>query len=171
MPISRRWDSSPFRIPLTPSRRLSGRFSWKMKRITARARTFNFTCSTTGPSPARLMNLSASTFCLSTKNGDASWHTCPGRPKTYPRWLVGESRRWRHLSGSIFLYRSSKRPPNPWPVKTRAGLPPCNEPEHNIDEMVDTLNQTFRRLRQTSIDEELFDVLSGYESLTKRKTR
>ena len=43
--------------------------------------------------------------------------------------------------------------------------------EHNIDEMVDTLNQSFRRLRQTSIDEELFDVLSGYESLTKRKTR
>jgi F-type H+-transporting ATPase subunit gamma len=43
--------------------------------------------------------------------------------------------------------------------------------EQNIDEMVDTLNQTFRRLRQTSIDEELFDVLSGYESLTKGKTR
>jgi F-type H+-transporting ATPase subunit gamma len=39
--------------------------------------------------------------------------------------------------------------------------------EKNIDELVGTLNQTFRRLRQTSIDEELFDVLSGYESLTK----
>jgi F-type H+-transporting ATPase subunit gamma len=43
--------------------------------------------------------------------------------------------------------------------------------EQNIDEMLSTLNQTFRRLRQTSIDEELFDVLSGYESLTKGKTR
>jgi F-type H+-transporting ATPase subunit gamma len=42
--------------------------------------------------------------------------------------------------------------------------------EQNIDEMMSTLNQTFRRLRQTSIDEELFDVLSGYESLTKGKT-
>jgi len=39
--------------------------------------------------------------------------------------------------------------------------------EKNIDEMAGTLNQTFRRLRQTSIDEELFDVLSGYESLSK----
>jgi F-type H+-transporting ATPase subunit gamma len=38
--------------------------------------------------------------------------------------------------------------------------------EKNIDEMMGTLNQTFRRLRQTSIDEELFDVLSGYESLS-----
>jgi F-type H+-transporting ATPase subunit gamma len=36
--------------------------------------------------------------------------------------------------------------------------------EKNIDELVAELNQKFRRLRQTSIDEELFDVLSGYES-------
>jgi F-type H+-transporting ATPase subunit gamma len=36
--------------------------------------------------------------------------------------------------------------------------------EKNIDELLGTLNQAFRRLRQTSIDEELFDVLSGYES-------
>ena len=41
--------------------------------------------------------------------------------------------------------------------------------EKNIDDLVGNLNQTFRRLRQTSIDEELFDVLSGYESLSKEK--
>jgi F-type H+-transporting ATPase subunit gamma len=39
--------------------------------------------------------------------------------------------------------------------------------EKNIDELVGDLNQRFRRLRQTSIDEELFDVLSGYEFLSK----
>jgi len=43
--------------------------------------------------------------------------------------------------------------------------------EKNIDDLVGSLNQNFRRLRQTSIDEELFDVLSGYESLSKPKTR
>jgi F-type H+-transporting ATPase subunit gamma len=43
--------------------------------------------------------------------------------------------------------------------------------EKNIDELVENLNQTFRRLRQTSIDEELFEVLAGYESLSKSKTR
>jgi F-type H+-transporting ATPase subunit gamma len=42
--------------------------------------------------------------------------------------------------------------------------------EKNIDDIMDNLNQTYRRLRQTSIDEELFDVLSGYECLTKEKT-
>jgi F-type H+-transporting ATPase subunit gamma len=41
--------------------------------------------------------------------------------------------------------------------------------EKNIDELMGHLNQTFRRLRQNSIDEELFDVLSGYESLPKEK--
>ena len=42
--------------------------------------------------------------------------------------------------------------------------------EKNIDELVAHLTQSFRRLRQSSIDEELFDVLSGYESLSKEKT-
>jgi F-type H+-transporting ATPase subunit gamma len=41
--------------------------------------------------------------------------------------------------------------------------------EKNIDELVGDLNQKFRRLRQTSIDEELFDVLSGYESMSNAK--
>ena len=40
--------------------------------------------------------------------------------------------------------------------------------EKNIDDLVETLNQTFRRLRQSSIDEELFDVISGYDSLSKK---
>ncbi len=42
--------------------------------------------------------------------------------------------------------------------------------EKNIGEMTEALNQTFRRLRQASIDEELFDVVSSYESLSKDTT-
>ena len=41
--------------------------------------------------------------------------------------------------------------------------------EKNIDDMVEDLKQTFHRLRQSSIDEELFDVVSGYECLTAKK--
>lgn len=37
--------------------------------------------------------------------------------------------------------------------------------EKNIDELLEDLNQTFHRLRQTGIDEELFDVISGFEAL------
>jgi F-type H+-transporting ATPase subunit gamma len=39
--------------------------------------------------------------------------------------------------------------------------------EKNIDELLEDLNRTFHRLRQSSIDEELFDVVSGFESLGK----
>jgi F-type H+-transporting ATPase subunit gamma len=37
--------------------------------------------------------------------------------------------------------------------------------EKNIDELQENLNQTFHRLRQSDIDEELFDVLSGFNAL------
>jgi F-type H+-transporting ATPase subunit gamma len=37
--------------------------------------------------------------------------------------------------------------------------------EKNIDELLETLHGTFHRLRQSGIDEELFDVISGFEAL------
>jgi F-type H+-transporting ATPase subunit gamma len=39
--------------------------------------------------------------------------------------------------------------------------------EKNIDDMLVELNRSFHRMRQESIDEELFDVISGYEALSK----
>lgn len=38
--------------------------------------------------------------------------------------------------------------------------------DKNIDELLEDLNGTFHRLRQSGIDEELFDVISGFESLS-----
>ena len=38
--------------------------------------------------------------------------------------------------------------------------------EKNIDELQEDLNRTFHRLRQSGIDEELFDVITGFEALT-----
>jgi F-type H+-transporting ATPase subunit gamma len=40
--------------------------------------------------------------------------------------------------------------------------------EKNIDELQEELNRSFHRLRQSSIDEELFDVMSGFEALGGR---
>ena len=37
--------------------------------------------------------------------------------------------------------------------------------EKNIDELLEELNQSYNRQRQSSIDEELFDVVSGFEAL------
>ncbi len=38
--------------------------------------------------------------------------------------------------------------------------------EKNIDELLAQLHAAFHRVRQTGIDEELFDVVSGFEALT-----
>jgi F-type H+-transporting ATPase subunit gamma len=40
--------------------------------------------------------------------------------------------------------------------------------DKNIDELLEDLNRTFHRLRQNGIDEELFDVTSGFEALTPK---
>jgi F-type H+-transporting ATPase subunit gamma len=40
--------------------------------------------------------------------------------------------------------------------------------DKNIDELLEDLNRTFHRLRQNGIDEELFDVVSGFEALTTK---
>jgi F-type H+-transporting ATPase subunit gamma len=43
--------------------------------------------------------------------------------------------------------------------------------DKNIQELLEDLNRTFHRLRQNGIDEELFDVVSGFEALTPRGSR
>ena len=41
--------------------------------------------------------------------------------------------------------------------------------DKNIDELLEDLNGTFHRLRQSGIDEELFDVISGFEALSEKE--
>ena len=41
--------------------------------------------------------------------------------------------------------------------------------DKNINELLEDLNGTFHRLRQSGIDEELFDVISGFEALSEEK--
>jgi F-type H+-transporting ATPase subunit gamma len=41
--------------------------------------------------------------------------------------------------------------------------------EKNINELLEDLNRTFHRLRQSGIDEELFDVVSGFEALSTKE--
>jgi F-type H+-transporting ATPase subunit gamma len=43
--------------------------------------------------------------------------------------------------------------------------------DKNIDELRETLHGDFHRLRQSSIDEELFDVISGFEAMSGEQSR
>jgi len=42
--------------------------------------------------------------------------------------------------------------------------------EKNIDELLEDLNRNSHRLRQSDIDEELFDVVSGFEAMIGGKS-
>jgi len=42
--------------------------------------------------------------------------------------------------------------------------------DKNIDDLLETLHTTFHRIRQAGIDEELFDVVAGFEALSKGKS-
>jgi F-type H+-transporting ATPase subunit gamma len=41
--------------------------------------------------------------------------------------------------------------------------------DKNIDDLLESLHGTFHQLRQSGIDEELFDVIAGFEALSKEK--
>lgn len=41
--------------------------------------------------------------------------------------------------------------------------------DKNIDELRETLNSTYHQLRQSGIDEELFDLISGFEALSAKE--
>jgi len=43
--------------------------------------------------------------------------------------------------------------------------------DKNIGELLEHLKRTFHRLRQSGIDEELFDVVSGFEALSRKERR
>jgi F-type H+-transporting ATPase subunit gamma len=40
--------------------------------------------------------------------------------------------------------------------------------EKNIEELLENLNRNYHQIRQSMIDEELFDVISGFEALNKK---
>ena len=48
-----------------------------------------------------------------------------------------------------------------------ARLTAMQRAEKNIEEMLDDLQRDYHRVRQNTIDEELFDVVSGFEALGK----
>lgn len=50
-----------------------------------------------------------------------------------------------------------------------ARLAAMQRADKKINELLDDLSQQFNRMRQDSIDEELFDVISGFEALQEKK--
>jgi F-type H+-transporting ATPase subunit gamma len=93
----------------------------------------------------------------------------PWTTKNLPEVIGSEEMTLRALVGEYLFVSIYKACAESLASENASRLAAMQRAEKNIDELVEDLNQTFRRLRQSSIDEELFDVLSGYESLAKIK--
>jgi F-type H+-transporting ATPase subunit gamma len=104
---------------------------------------------------------------------DASWELrlahLPWPTGNLPEVIGGREQTLRALVAEYLFVSLYKACAESLAAENASRLAAMQRAEKNIDDLVETLNQKFRRLRQTSIDEELFDVLSGYESLTKPK--
>ena len=101
---------------------------------------------------------------MAARTSSSPWPT-----RNLPKVVGCQEQTLRHLSESICLFRSSRLAQNLGQRKRKSpGRDATHRKKHRRSGR--NLNQTFRRLRQTSIDEELFDVLSGYESLSKVQT-
>ena len=88
--------------------------------------------------------------------------------KTIPQVLGGTEQTLQalireYLFGSLF-----KACAESLASENHSRLAAMKRAERNIEELLEGLNSTFHHLRQTSIDEELFDVVSGFEALKKR---
>ncbi len=95
----------------------------------------------------------------------------PWPTKNLPEVIGGRERTLEALVREYLFVSLFKACAESLAAENASRLAAMQRAEKNIDDLMENLNQTFRRLRQTSIDEELFEVLSGYESLSKAKTR
>jgi ATP synthase/Transposase, Mutator family len=68
-----------------------------------------------------------------------------------------------------FRSTRSSRCSGPASSENASRLAAMQRAEKNIDDLLEELNRRFHRLRQSAIDDELFDVISGYESLSAEK--
>jgi F-type H+-transporting ATPase subunit gamma len=96
-----------------------------------------------------------------TKNGDASWPT-----GNLPEIMDGSSMAlWALIHEYIFvsLFRACAES---LASENASHLAAIQRADKNIDELLEDLNGKFHRLRQSRIDEELFDVISGFETLS-----
>jgi len=86
------------------------------------------------------------------------------RPLICPKSWALAPQRCARLSGSISSSHSSGPAPNRWRARMRAACA-MERADKNINDLLEELHGNFHQLRQSSIDEELFDVISGFEAL------
>jgi F-type H+-transporting ATPase subunit gamma len=101
---------------------------------------------------------------------DALWHrdliALPWPSKALPQVLGSTASALKALIGEHLFILMFQACAQSLASENASRLAAMQRAEDNIAKILEDLSRTFHRMRQQSIDEELFDVVSGYESLT-----
>ena len=106
---------------------------------------------------------------------DAQWQQrlarVPWPTKTLPEVLCDGTTTLRALIREYLFISLFRACAESLASENASRLAAMQRAEKNIDDLLETLHGSFHRLRQSGIDEELFDVVSGYEALATEKNR
>jgi len=97
---------------------------------------------------------------------NVSWPT-----KTLPEVMCGETATLRALVREYLFISLFRACAESLASENASRLAAMERADKSIDELLETLQGTFHRLRQSGIDEELFDVISGFEALSRARER
>ncbi|CAN5633823.1 F0F1 ATP synthase subunit gamma [soil metagenome] len=104
---------------------------------------------------------------------DAQWQQglakVPWPTKSLPEVMCGGTATLRALVREYLFISLFRACAESLASENASRLAAMQRADKNIDDLLETLHGTFHRLRQSGIDEELFDVISGYEALAKGK--
>jgi len=102
---------------------------------------------------------------------DATWHQKLSERRwptqSLPEVLGGDAATLRALIREYLFVSLFRACAESLASENASRLAAMQRADKNIDELLDDLNGNFHRLRQSSIDEELFDVVSGFEALSR----
>ena len=102
---------------------------------------------------------------------DATWQQglakIPWPTKNLPEVISGGTATLRALIREYLFISLFRACAESLASENASRLAAMQRADKNINDLLENLHNNFHRLRQSSIDEELFDVVSGYEALAK----
>jgi hypothetical protein len=121
--------------------------------------------STTARSPGRSTSRSASGCCRWTRNGNKGLaNQVPWPTEALARSHGGGIATLRALIREYLFISLFRACAESLASENASRLAAMERADKNIEELLESLTSTFHRLRQSGIDEELFDVISGFEA-------
>ena len=130
-----------------------------------------FTSSITARSRGRSTSRSASDCCRWTRNGEQGLAKVRWPTGNLPEVMGGGTATLRALIREYLFISLFRACAESLASENASRLAAMERADKNINELLEDLNRTFHRLRQSGIDEELFDVVSGFEALNAEEKK